>query len=105
MKKKGFTLIEVLAALALVSLLVVLLAATLGGSFTQFQILSRRKDRWLRAERAMESALAYEAVDEEGIEVKVSSYSENLEQVEVIDEQDKAVLFQALRPKESLYTP
>lgn len=105
MKKEAFSLIEVMAALAIVGLLVVLLSAFLGGGFRQYNRARNLSDRTNRAENAMEAALAYREVPVEGMRVIISDYDEKLEKVEIIDEKSREAIFVALRPKKSLYTP
>lgn len=105
MKNKSFSLIEVILSLAIVALLVVMLSAALGGSALQFGRLNRNRDIMSEAEDVMEAAMAYEILETKDCRVKIEDYSEGLEQVEVFHGQTGKLLFWALRPKKSIYTP
>ncbi|MDD7363847.1 MAG: type II secretion system protein [Peptoniphilus sp.] len=105
MKKKSFSLIEVMAALAIVALLVVMLSAFLGGSFTQYNAQLKRRGEVVQAQNALEAALAYRDTSFDGVAVKISDYDEALEKVEVMYEKNGKTAFVVLRPKKSLYTP
>lgn len=105
MKKNSFTLLEVMVAVAIVGLITVMLSAFLGGSFKQLSAQEGKRSKLNRASDTMESYMAYEDREEEGMDVRISDYDAQLEKVEVYDAETGKQILVALRPKKSLYTP
>ena len=105
MNNKSFSLIEVILTLGIVALLIVMLSAALGGSALQFGRLSSDRDATSEGEDVMEAAMAYQTMESKHCHVKITNYSEGMEQVEVFHDKTGKLLFRGLRPKKSIYTP
>ena len=104
-KSKGFSLIEVMAAVALMGLLVIFVASALGSGYRQGRRIESRKEILRRAENAAECALAYEESREPGIMVTITPYDPYGDMVEVYSEETGEKFFSVYRPKEGIYAP
>ncbi|MDO5036924.1 MAG: prepilin-type N-terminal cleavage/methylation domain-containing protein [Tissierellia bacterium] len=102
--KKAFSLLELVLALALLSLMVSLLLPSLGHLHKQSRALQAREERDKKAVEMMERAMVHqEEAPEEGFSLRVSPYSQNLERVEVFYEDDK--ILEGLRPPRGFFSP
>lgn len=101
MKKiKAFSLIEVVFALLVLSLMVLFFMPALGTVDLTKKTLNKEEATYLQAKNAMEMAMGHKlSEDFPLVEVKIEYYSESLEKVEVLDAESKEILLYALRKK------
>lgn len=106
MKKiKAFSLIEVVLALLILSIIVVSFMPALAHVEKTKTALNKKDELYFQAKNAMESAIArQDCQDCDLVEIKISTYSDKLEKIEIYERNTEKVLLFSLRQKESIYS-
>lgn len=101
--KRAFSLVEVIFAIALLSLLVILTLPSLGSTHQHVEKLNQKSLETMDAVNLMEASLARKNYESKRFHVVITPFKEGLELVEVVSSDTGKTVLQAYRPQEEFY--
>lgn len=101
--KRGFSLIELIFAITLLSLLILFTLPSLGSTHLHINKISDQTANTLDAVNLMEANLAGQSYKSKRFHTKVTSLDDEMELVEVISNDTEKTVLQSYRPKEGIY--